>query len=124
MPPLASVAHLPVPGLSDVPRVTNPARGDVTVVYLRRMGRSRRTLNLDDDLHRRAHAVLRRLPGNPSLSGLVNEILKNTIPTLEDVADAYENLGDQAAEDAIMASVGRVFLMGVTSSEREEESTT
>lgn len=88
------------------------------------MPKTPRTVNLDDDLHARAHAVLDRLPGNPSLSGLLNELLGGMLPVLEEVADVYSREGAEAVEEVIMRSVGRVLLVGVTSQDREEVGTT
>lgn len=82
--------------------------------------RTRRTVNLDDGLHRRARAVLARLPGTPSLSSLVNDLLAGMVPVLEDVAEVYETQGSDAAEEVIHRSVGRALMGSLTSQQSEE----
>lgn len=94
------------------------------VVYPGRMTRSRRTVLIEDDLHARAHAVLRRMPGHPSLSSLINELLDGMVPVLEELVQTYETDGVEAAEDVMMKSVGRALLGGVTSHQRKEDETT
>jgi len=88
------------------------------------MTRTRRTVNLEDDLHARAHAVLARLPGTPSLSSLINDLLAQTIPTLEQVVDAYEDTGTDGARRVVAEALGDAFLLGMTSQQRKENGTT
>lgn len=75
---------------------------------------------IDEDLHDRVRAALRRLPAAPSFSGLVEELVAQMVPDLEALADAYYEGGKPGVERAAEANLGRAIL-GITAQASRKE---
>lgn len=73
------------------------------------MAHRRVNISIDPELHDRATRLVERIPG-ATFSGLVQDVLRDMLPVLETVADAYEEGGEEAAGAVVEQQLGKLML--------------
>ncbi len=91
-----------------------------SVIYvLSRMAKQKVTLSLDSQIYQRTREILKDIPGNPSVSGLIDELLDGFTKTLQAPLKA---LGEGAtAGDSLMLLHSGVAEIIRTLHEEDEE---